>query len=117
MGNRLVHIARRMKANARNRGESDRVKENDKIHGSNLEAYIELAQRITMDLRNDDGGNEKDGGQTTSTGKADGAAEARNAEVHQHAVEIQEILDRIRECKIDNSMHAAKIQRLENSMS
>ena len=77
-----------------------------------MEAYCELAQRITMDLRNDDDGNEKDERQTTSTGKADGAAEAQNAEVHQHAVETQEILEQIRECKIDNIMHAAKIQRL-----
>ena len=35
-GNRLINIAWKMKANARNRGESERVKENAKFNGSTM---------------------------------------------------------------------------------
>ena len=77
-----------------------------------MEGYCELAQKITIQLRNDSVGTEGDSRQDGNADKAEGPAEVHLAEVHQHAVEIQEIHLQRRECKVHNIMRAAKIQRL-----
>ena len=71
-----------------------------------------MAHMMTRKLRHDVASEKGEARRDVDANKADGAKEAQTAEVHQHAVEIQDIPIQISECQIDNIMHAAKIQRL-----
>ena len=51
-----------------------------------------MAQIITRNLRNDGANEEGEVRHDVDANKADGAREAQAAEVHQHAVEIQDMM-------------------------
>lgn len=44
MGNKLINVARRMKVNARSKGEHDKVRLNHRLNAATMEAYSELAK-------------------------------------------------------------------------
>lgn len=72
MGDRLINIARRMKVNTRNKGESERVKGNDRINGNTMEAYCEMAHMITGKLRNDSASEKGEARRDADANKAEG---------------------------------------------
>lgn len=46
MGNKLIHVARRMKVSARDKGSREQVRLNHSLNAATIEAYSELADNI-----------------------------------------------------------------------
>ena len=48
MGNKLINVARRMKVNARSKGEHDKAKLNIRLNATTMEAYSERASKASL---------------------------------------------------------------------
>ncbi len=60
----------------------ERLKGHDKLNGSTMEAYCELAEQITTKLHNDQAGTEENARQDGNADKAERSVDGHLAEIH-----------------------------------
>ena len=123
LGNKLNSIARRMKTNARNKGDRSTHEENDRLNASTLNTYQTYASRAASrkDLTDQQKQHMKSNWYRRRTDKAKNEEEAKEIQAkyaeqiestQRAEQEIEDMRQQVQTCDIKNIIHVAKVARL-----